>query len=125
MANYIISSQILEFPREGGEQDFKGWFPYSRLGSFWVVSGRPKSFRTTEATETTRYDRRFPYGRLGLLSGRLERGCKNRSWGRQHDFSGKLVQNGGCSRPHGHSAGIFTSACHSLSQKDTATKGKA
>ena len=41
-----------------------GWLSYSLLGSFWVVSSRSKSLQNTEATEATRYDRRFPYGCL-------------------------------------------------------------
>lgn len=93
-----------------------------RFGSFRVVPSLSERRRQLKRPDTTGDFHMVVWGRLVVVWNAV---VKTGPGADNTIFSGKLVQNGGCSRSHGRSAGIFTSACHSSSQKDTATKAKA
>ena len=92
-------------------------FTTVKAGFHIVVSGRFGSFRVVPSLSERRRQLKRPYttgdfhmvvwGRLVVVWNAV---VKTGPGADNTIFSGKLVQNGGCSRPHGRSAGIFTSA---------------
>ena len=100
---------------------FKDGFAYSRLGSFWVISGssvptlpeRPKQLKRPDTTGD------FHMVVCSLLRVVWNAVVKTGTGADNTTLAGNSHKNGGCSRVPGRFASIFTFACHSPSQKET------